>query len=73
MSMLISTTFGLASYGAIMGMLALAQNIGAGIGPLFAAYLHDIMGSYYWAFTIIIALFVTAIITIVAVRRPKFS
>ncbi len=71
MSMLVSTTFGLASYGAIIGMIALAQSIGNGTGPLFAAYLHDIMGSYYWSFNIIIALLVLSIITIVAVRRPK--
>ncbi|MFC1976847.1 MFS transporter, partial [Chloroflexota bacterium] len=65
MSMLVSTTFGLTSYGAIVGMIALAQSFGNGTGPLFAAYLHDIMGSYYWSFNIIIALLVLAIITIV--------
>ncbi len=70
-SMLISTTFGLASYGVILGMVAFAQSIGNGAGPLFAAYMYDVTGSYYWAFIIIIALVVVAIIAVVAVRRPE--
>jgi MFS family permease len=71
MSMLTSTNFGLTSYGVIMGTLSLAQSFGNGIGPLVAAYLYDTMGSYDWALNIIIALFVVALITILAARRPK--
>ncbi|MBI3040894.1 MAG: MFS transporter [Chloroflexi bacterium] len=71
MSMLISTTFGLTSYGAIVGMLALAQSIGVGTGPLLAARLYDTTGSYYGAFNITLALLVLAITAIVATRRPK--
>ena len=71
MSIHTSTSFGLTSHGVIMGTLSLAQSFSNGIGPLVAAYLYDTIGSYDWAFNIIIALFVVALITILAARRPK--
>ncbi len=71
MSMLVSTTFGLASYGTIFGLGILLQNIGVSTGPLIAGYMYDIMGTYYWFFIISIILFVGAIPPILAVRRHK--
>jgi len=71
MSMLVSTTFGLASYGAIWGMVAGIHSIGTAIGPLMAGYIYDTMQTYYWSFIIFAALCVVAISTILAVRRPK--
>jgi len=71
MSMLISTNFGLASYGAILGIVMLFQNIGVATGPLMAAYMYDTMNTYQWAFTIFVALYVIAIPAILMVRRPK--
>ncbi len=70
-SMLVSTSFGLASYGAIFGMITLVTSIGSGTGPLMAAYMYDVMGTYHWAFIIFLALFAVAIPAILAVRRPK--
>jgi MFS family permease len=70
MSILTSTTFGLASYGAIFGMLSLFQNMGGSIGPLLAGYLYDSMNTYYWAFIIIMAMVVLAMPLVLAVRRP---
>jgi len=71
MSMLTSTSFGLASYGAIFGMMSLLMSIGVGVGPLFAGYVHDITGNYLVAFIVFIILLAVAIPTILVVRRPK--
>jgi len=71
MSILTSTNFGLASYGAIFGVISLAYAIGSAIGPLMAAHMYDSMNTYYWAFIIFIALYLIAIPPILAVRHPK--
>jgi len=71
MSMLISTSFGLTSYGVIFGVMAIAQNIGNGGGPLVAGYMYDTTGTYQGAFIIFAILLAVAIPIILAVRRPK--
>jgi len=71
MSMLISTNFGLASYGAVFGMIYLSNCIGSAIGPLMAGYMYDAMNTYHWAFIIFLILYAVAIPAILAVRRPK--
>jgi MFS family permease len=71
MSMLINVNFGLASYGAIFGMITLIQNLGGAIGPFFGGYMYDIMNTYYWAFIIFLASYAVAIPAVLAVHRPK--
>ena len=71
MSMLVSTNFGLAAYGAIFGAVTLFENTGVATGPLMAGYMYDAMGNYHWAFIILLALNVVAIPIALAVRRPK--
>lgn len=73
MSLLASSSFGLASYGAIFGMLSLFQGIGAAMSPLLVGYLYDCMDTYHWAFIIILAMVVLAIPFVLAVRRPSFN
>ena len=70
-SMIVSTNFGLASYGAIFGAVALIQNLGVSMGPLFAGYIYDTTNGYHWAFVIFMVLYALAIPTVLAVRRPK--
>ena len=72
MSMLISTTCGLASYGAIFGMITCFQLIGTATGPVVAGFMYDAMNTYYWAFCIFLAITAVSIPAILAVRRPKF-
>ncbi len=72
MSVLTSANFGLTSYGAIFGAMNFAQYLGSSAGPLMAAYLYDNMNTYHWAFLIFLALYVIAILAVLAVRRPKF-
>ena len=71
MSMLTSTSFGLAAYGAIFGTLSFFQSLGAAIGPLIAGYLYDSMNTYHWAFIVILAMMVLAMPLVLAVRRPS--
>jgi len=71
MSMVTSTTFGLAYYGTIFGMVNLAYYIGLAAGPLMAGYMYDIMGTYQGAFIIFLVLTAVAMPAILAVRRPK--
>ena len=70
-SVLVSTNFGLAAYGAIFGTVILFLNIGAATGPLLAGYIYDAMGTYHWAFMISLALNIVALSTTLAIRRPK--
>jgi len=70
-SMIISTSFGLASYGAIFGIITLVQNVGVSIGPLVAAYIYDTTKGYHWAFVLFMVLYALAIPTVLLVKRPK--
>ncbi len=72
-SMLISTNFGLASYGAIFGIVNLVYNVGSVAGPLMAGYMYDITNTYQSAFIIFLVLGLVAIPAILVVRRPKSS
>ena len=71
MSMLISTNFGLVTYGTIFGVVALFQNLGMAVSPLMAGYMYDTMNTYHLAFIIFLVLFGIAILAMLAVRRPK--
>jgi len=73
MAMMTSDIFGLASYGAIFGVVSLFQGIGTATGPLLAGYMYDTMGTYYWAFVILLAMCAVAIPAILLVRRPASS
>jgi MFS family permease len=72
-SMLVSTTFGMASYGAIFGLVILFLNFGVSFGPLTAGYVFDRTHSYDWAFIIFMTLGIIAICAILCVRRPRME
>lgn len=72
MSMVTSSSFGLAAYGAIFGGITFAQSMGDAFGPLVVGQMYDAMHTYFWAFIVLMALFVIAIPAILATRRPKF-
>ena len=73
MSVLTSASFGLVSYGVIFGALNFAQYCGSAGGALMAAYIHDTLGSYRWAFIIFLIAYVIGTVAILLVRRPKSS
>ena len=71
MSLLVSTSFGLASYGAVFGAVTLLQSTGLAIGPLFAGMMYDATGTYYVALAIFAGLYAISIPSILLVRHPK--
>ncbi|MFC1871306.1 MFS transporter [Chloroflexota bacterium] len=71
MSILISTNFGMSSYGVIFGTIAFLQNLGGATGPLFAGYMYDTTNTYQWAFITFLALYAIAIPAVLAIRRSK--
>jgi len=74
MSLLISSNFGLVSYGAIFGTVSIAQNFGTGFGPLVAGQMFDYTQTYSGVMLLLVALYtVVAIPAVLAVRRPKSS
>jgi len=70
LSMLASTNFGLAFYGAIFGALNLAQSIGTATGPFFAGLVYDATGAYRWAFVTFGVMFLFGIPLILLVKKP---
>ena len=73
MSLLVSRSFGLAFYGAVFGVINLAQSVGTATGPLLAGMMYDQMGTYRWAFIIFAAMYAISIPAVLLVRRPKLS
>ncbi len=73
MSMLVSTSFGLASYGAILGMIGFVQSFGGATGPLVAGYMYDAMGTYQWVFIIVLGTYAISTASVLMVRRPTTS
>jgi MFS family permease len=70
-SVLMSSSFGLAHYGAIYGVWSIFHNISVGISPTFFGYVYDSTHGYYWAFTVSLGFYSAATAFILALRRPK--
>ena len=71
MSMLISETFGITHYGSIYGVLMMAVLVSCASGPLVAGQMFDAMQTYYWVFVVFLILYMVAIATTLAIRRPN--
>jgi MFS family permease len=71
MSMVVSENFGLVAYGAIFGVVNLAQSVGVAAGPLLGGYVYDFVGTYHWAFVIYLGLFVISIPSLLLMRHPE--
>ena len=70
LSMVVSTTFGLAYYGSVFGVISFVESAGTALGPLFAGLVFDATGSFYHAFVTFAALYAVAIPAILLVKRP---
>jgi len=73
MSTIVSRTFGLAHYGAVFGLVAFLESVGAATGPLFAGFVFDSMGTYFWAFVTFAGLYAISIPAVLLVRRSQAS
>jgi len=71
MSLAVSRTFGLVSYGVIFGLMnSVFMGCGAA-GPVVAGLIYDAYQSYYWAFILSYVLHGIALLAILLVRYPK--
>jgi MFS family permease len=71
MSMAVSSTFGIRSYGVIFGVINLIWSIGGSIGPVTAGFIYDNTGNYFWAFVVALAMYLIAVPVMMFVRNPK--
>ena len=70
MSVLVSSSFGLAYYGSIFGVIAFLESAGTSLGPLFAGVMFDATGTFYHAFVTFALLYAIAIPAVLLVKRP---
>jgi MFS family permease len=63
--------FGLASFGAIFGGVAMALSIGTAVGPFLSGLIFDVSGSYRLAFIIFIVGYTIALAALILARKPK--
>ncbi|MGD9157819.1 MAG: MFS transporter [Desulfobacteraceae bacterium] len=61
MSMMVSRTFGIVSYGLYFGAVTMVETIGQALGPLVAGLMFDSTGSYHSTFILYITLTVCSI------------
>ena len=71
MSLAVSRTFGLVSYGVIFGLMNFIFMGCGAAGPVAAGLIYDAYQSYYWAFILSYALHGIALLAILLVRYPK--
>ncbi len=71
MTLLVSSNFGLLSYGSIFGTVSMMMSIGVAAGPLIAGHMFDVTRSYSHIFLIYAFLYAISIPAVLAIRRPK--
>jgi len=71
MPMIIGTTFGVASFGVIYGVLTMAQQVISASGATITGFIYQTTGSYNLAFYLFIGLYLLAIALILMIRKPK--
>ena len=70
MSILVSSNCGLIAYGAIFGIMSLANSVGSAFGPMVSGTIYNMTGSYRSAFFIFLVLYVISIPLILLVKKP---
>jgi MFS family permease len=73
MSLAVSRSFGLVSYGVIFGLMNLIFMCFGAAGPVAAGLIYDAYQSYYWAFILSYVLHGIALLAILLVRYPKIK
>jgi MFS family permease len=73
MTMTVSSTFGMAAYGAIYGAVVLVNTMGNAVGPLFAGWVYDTTRGYRPAFIVFLVLYAIAIVTALLIKRPSWE
>ncbi|MQF48403.1 MFS transporter [SAR202 cluster bacterium AC-647-N09_OGT_505m] len=65
--------FGRRSYGSILGLSGMVQMGGSMLGPVYAAYVYDVTGSYRFAFLSFAALLMISAMLFWSLKRPRYS
>jgi len=71
--LLVTSAFGLGSFGSIYGVLTIANTIGGVVGNPLAGYIFDVSGSYLWAFILFLAGNSVGIVLLAALRPAAAS
>jgi MFS family permease len=64
---IVSSRFGVASFGRVMGLVSLFLMLGA-FGPLLAGWIYDVVGSYDMAFSMLLLLLIPAALTMIRLK-----
>ena len=64
--------FGRRSYGSILGLSGMVQMAGSMMGPVYAAYVFDVTGSYRIAFLSFAALLVISAALFASLQKPRY-
>ena len=64
--------FGRRSYGSILGLSGMVQMAGSMLGPVFAAYVFDISGSYRIAFLSFSVLLIVSALLFLSLKNPQY-
>lgn len=72
MGVVYASRFGVASFGKVIGLAATAMIFGA-LGPIYAAWIYDLFGSYQYAFASFIILFAPGLILLKWLPPPLAS
>ena len=64
--------FGRKSYGTILGLSGMVQMAGSMLGPVYAAYVYDVSGSYRLAFLSFAVLLLISAALFASLQRPRY-
>ena len=64
--------FGRRAYGSILGLSGTVQMAGSMLGPVFAAYVFDVSGSYQIAFVTFAVLLIISAALFMSLKRPRY-
>jgi len=62
--------FGRKNFATIRGFMDIFQMLGTVIGPVFAGYVYDVSGSYYWAFLSFVVTYLLGAAVVLLAKRP---
>jgi OFA family oxalate/formate antiporter-like MFS transporter len=68
---LVAEFFGVASVGAILGVVVAGVSIAAAIGPIVSGYVYGLLQSYHWAFVAFITAYALAVLAVFVLRVPR--
>jgi len=62
--------FGRKNFATIRGVMDIFQMVGTVVGPVFAGYVFDVSGSYYWAFMCFVVTYLAGAAVVLLAKRP---